>query len=460
MASLKAPIECGICLEEYDKVRRPRVLPCAHNFCSPCLQKYISLGGSKCSICTRTYTASSVEDFPINTDFEKMVQMWTHMSVKTARTNGSSDEEDDFTNGHCSIHRKSLVYFRCKTHGIYICHQCAVIEHSPSKCDIIEIKEEMMKTKEDNLNEAQRNIDHLNSKTVTLESLIVEKNKNISNKKAQIECLLIEIDDDCKVSDQAQNIITENNNLAKQLRECSERLFKANTSKKINIECLAIKKKIEKLGAIVKEIEERTDTEKNAETLTMVSIPVSGVCAGADTGAFSSAGAGVQPVVYLDLQVAGRALGRVKIQLTCGPRRQQQMLRLCRGDDGNTWRGASFGEAWGVGEAGEHIYCLDYKDPCGIPKSQVIVQDLEEEYCRLLEEGTVAGDWSDAGFVICTRTHPSDTEEAPVLGRLVSGLELLRCAITQWSTQYTIGDLFGWDASLIMITDSGVEIPH
>ncbi|CAL4124841.1 unnamed protein product [Meganyctiphanes norvegica] len=448
MAYQNAPIECGICLEEYDEIRRPRALPCAHHFCSPCLQKYITLGGNKCSVCTRTYTATSIDDFPINTDLEKMIQMWSHMSVNATKMNESSDDENDFSSGYCSIHKKSLVYFKCKTHGIDICHQCAVIEHSPSKCNIIEIKEEILKIKEDYLNKAQHTIDELNSKTTTLESMIVEKNEKISYEKVQIECLLREIDNDFKVCDQAQKSIKENNNMAKQLRECIERLYNANTGNKISKECFVILEKVGILGSFLKELEERNDTESNTKPLTKVSHSVPGTS--------EAAVAGAQQVVYLDLQGDGKALGRIRIRLTCGPSRRKQMMRLCIGHDGHTWIGASFSKAWFVGQAGEYIYCRWYMTPDGQKSREAITQDLEEEECECMVEGVVTGDRSGAGFSICTRTDPSVTNTLPVLGHIVSGLDLLRQAIRQYATDGA--EWGGWDASRVSISDSGDEI--
>ncbi|CAL4061327.1 unnamed protein product [Meganyctiphanes norvegica] len=444
MGQLNAPIDCGICLEEYDEIRRPRSLPCAHHVCSPCLQKHITFGGNKCSICSRAYTAISVDEFPINTDLEKMIQLWSHMSVNAARTNESSDEEDDFTNGYCSIHKKSLVYFRCKTHGIYICHQCAVIEHSPSKCDIIEIKEEMLKTKEDNLSKAHVRIVHLNSKTVTLESMIVEKRDNISKKKVQFNRLLREIDDDSKVCDQAQKSISENNNMKEQLLDCIVRLNQANTSKKINKECLAIQVKLEG----------RNDTEKNAKPLTKVSRPV------------SDAGAGVHVVIYFDLQGDGRPLGRVKILLTCGPKSRQEMLQLCMGDGGYSLKGSSFYNACNVGKAGERIAFSEFMTPSGQVEYKASKWDLEGEWGKIMMEGAVTGFSTSGGFMICTRTDQLSTDTLLVLGRIVSGLDLLRRALRQYTTlrdtsgQYTAANGFAEesDASRIIITDSGVEI--
>ncbi|CAL4210611.1 unnamed protein product [Meganyctiphanes norvegica] len=232
MASAIKPIECGICLEEYNQTRRPRTLHCAHNFCGPCLQKSIVQGGLKCSICRKSHAAATIEDIPINSDLEKIVQMWSLMAVNTVRTDVSSNDEDDFNNGKCSRHKNSLLYFQCKTHGIYVCRECTVIEHSPSKCKIVEIKQEVNKTKEDTLKKAQKIIVDLGKSTTKLESIIVMKKESITNKKGKIEDLLKEIDEDCRVRDQAQDIL-ENKSITRTLQDSIERLQSATTHKTI-----------------------------------------------------------------------------------------------------------------------------------------------------------------------------------------------------------------------------------
>ena len=119
-ASSMQTIECIICLEEYnDTNRRPRTLPCAHNFCSPCLQKCIAQGGKNCSVCRKSYIAFTVEDIPINNDIEKLCQIVKLMaentepttSVFTTGTNDSSDEENDFSNGRCPKTLLKVIYF-------------------------------------------------------------------------------------------------------------------------------------------------------------------------------------------------------------------------------------------------------------------------------------------------------------------------------------------------------------
>ena len=59
-------------------------------------------------------------------------------------------------------------------------------------------------------------------------------------------------------------------------------------------------------------------------------------------------GASAQPIMFLGLETKGWPLGRVRIRLTCGPRRREQILRLC-----SLYKGTSFDHAYNVGKDGE-----------------------------------------------------------------------------------------------------------
>ncbi|CAL4164703.1 unnamed protein product [Meganyctiphanes norvegica] len=268
MASSITRIECGICLEEYNTTRRPRTLPCGHNFCGGCLQNCIEQGSNSCSICRKTHTATTVDDIPINTEFETVIQLTRSLIAgNNARSNESSDEDDDFTNGRCPKHKKSLLYFKCNSHGIDVCHQCTVIEHSPSKCNIIEIKEEVMKTKENTLADAQQRVDHLDSATTTLEKIIEEKKESNTKKQSQIECILKEIDEDNKICDLALKDIFENKNIKRQIQECIKSLKMSTKNKKIKKDTSELQVKIETLGILLEELKDKYDIEDCSKDL-------------------------------------------------------------------------------------------------------------------------------------------------------------------------------------------------
>ncbi|CAL4097452.1 unnamed protein product, partial [Meganyctiphanes norvegica] len=256
LASSIDPSECGICLQKYNTTHRPRTLQCGHNFCGTCLQNCIHQGIDKCSVCRRPLTATTIDEIPINTDFEQLIQMWTPRAVNT-NDNEPSDEEGDFSKGRCSKHPKSFLYFKCKTHDLYICRECSVIQHPSSRCNIVEIKEEVMKTKEDTLKETGKNIDSLSSATTKLETFIVDRKATLASKESKIQSLLKEIDEDCKFIDQAQEDIAENKSITKQLQECTVRLQKSTANKEINNECSELQGKNRELQRIVVEQREK-----------------------------------------------------------------------------------------------------------------------------------------------------------------------------------------------------------
>ena len=66
---------------------------------------------------------------------------------------------------------------------------------------------------------------------------------------------------------------------------------------------------------------------------------------------------GTQPIMYLGLEADGKPLGRIRIRISCGPRRKQQMLGLC-----DLFKGLCFGQARKVGVAGEAVSLSWTKD--------------------------------------------------------------------------------------------------
>ncbi|CAL4058726.1 unnamed protein product [Meganyctiphanes norvegica] len=195
-----------------------------------------------------------------------------------------------------------------------------------------------------------------------------------------------------------------------------------------------------------------------ADALPMVSAAVArAVVSSADT----------RPVVYLDLQVVIKSLGdlqvgikslgRIRIRLTCGPRRQKQMMLLCgkqgssynqfsRRQEGPTFKGSGFQLARLIGRPGESVWCRNYINQSGEISSDPLVNALEGDVCKFNNEGSVTGVLDGAGFSICTRTDPSSTLRAPRLGQVVSGIQLLREALAQYN------------ASQIIIAGVGAEI--
>ncbi|CAL4114144.1 unnamed protein product, partial [Meganyctiphanes norvegica] len=126
--------------------------------------------------------------------------------------------------------------------------------------------------------------------------------------------------------------IHETRSIHLQLLGCVEEVQQATERREIIHGCHKLQNMIENTSYILKNIEEKEPLLKVSHQLSNagagadahagaseVSGVDMGVGAGADVGEGEDVGA--QPVIYLDLQADGRPLGRVRIQLTCGPRR-------------------------------------------------------------------------------------------------------------------------------------------
>lgn len=63
--SLKALLECPLCLEQLDV--SAKVLPCQHTFCVPCLQRHKTAHSQLlCPLCCVPVSARTVEELPAN----------------------------------------------------------------------------------------------------------------------------------------------------------------------------------------------------------------------------------------------------------------------------------------------------------------------------------------------------------------------------------------------------------
>ena len=169
---------------------------------------------------------------------------------------------------------------------------------------------------------------------------------------------------------------------------------------------------------------------------------------------FASQPEGYQPVVYMDLEANGRSLGRVRIRLTCGPRRREQWLRLCTGQYYSStppYKGSKFFMVQNFRKAGE---CILH---CGHIN---IAQGLEQDQCPKYIEGTVTAGCQpgtdDARFGICTTTDPSNLDRGNIVGRVVSGLKQLQQAVGQHSRREHDNYFI---SSEIRISDTGIDLP-
>ncbi|KAG7159293.1 Tripartite motif-containing protein 59-like 3, partial [Homarus americanus] len=78
-------LECKVCYNRFDDVRRPRTLPCGHTFCTCCLTETIKVGSSHCPSCRIQHRSSAVTDFPINFMAEAFMKSLGKVETSTKR---------------------------------------------------------------------------------------------------------------------------------------------------------------------------------------------------------------------------------------------------------------------------------------------------------------------------------------------------------------------------------------
>ncbi|XP_066938269.1 uncharacterized protein [Macrobrachium rosenbergii] len=58
-------LECDICCNVFSEDHCPRILPCSHTFCGPCVDELISTQSNECPVCREEFRANSAEDLMI-----------------------------------------------------------------------------------------------------------------------------------------------------------------------------------------------------------------------------------------------------------------------------------------------------------------------------------------------------------------------------------------------------------
>ncbi|CAL4193181.1 unnamed protein product, partial [Meganyctiphanes norvegica] len=199
-------LDCEICRYRYDEGHhRPKSLPCGHTFCSECMAKEIKSGQNLCPTCRKPHNAKYAEDLPMNVVVERLVRDLPKSSLATMACDlEEEDEEDEYTGGQCSKHKKSIVYFFCQTHSQKVCRECTVIDHQVNKCKITSFKEEIEIRKDDNICKASSTVTAINDTLSMLEQFAKEKSNTISNQNHIIQ--------QCKKTiEVATNIISKEN---------------------------------------------------------------------------------------------------------------------------------------------------------------------------------------------------------------------------------------------------------
>ncbi|KAG7170257.1 E3 ubiquitin-protein ligase TRIM32-like [Homarus americanus] len=146
------------------------------------------------------------------------------------------------------------------------------------------------------------------------------------------------------------------------------------------------------------------------------------------------------PEVFLELSVLYRTLGRVHIRLRSHTHLAKQFLALCIGKLGPSFLGSKMIRVDNKDEGGEMLVGGQYKHPnpqtsTYISRRLVERKAWDNNPIVHLKEALVVGcsggcPKSDTVFGICTKNGTEKTGENPVFGQVVSGMEVVRAAVS------------------------------
>lgn len=150
--------ECIVCFSEYDeKEHRPRSLACGHTLCTECVEKGIREVNKACPKCRKAYSASNVNDVPINFTLEGVMKL-----LKIFKSAKGSDVPE------CAEHQLP-VSNRCTMHKCWVCQSCLNEDHPLATCKIITVSEELNAKKTTQIDKAKPLLNKLEETCKNLE---------------------------------------------------------------------------------------------------------------------------------------------------------------------------------------------------------------------------------------------------------------------------------------------------
>ncbi|CAL4124468.1 unnamed protein product, partial [Meganyctiphanes norvegica] len=234
-------LECEICCDLYDDAdSRPKVLLCGHTFCSTCMAKEISKGKRTCPTCRIPHNATSVNDFRFNVTVERLIRNMPENLRLGTNALDSEDEEDEYSGGPCSKHRKSVVYFFCQTHSLEICRECTVINHPVTKCKIISFEDDIKMKKDEAVQQANSDVRDMKYTISALGDIVKVKDDIISKQEIEIQQYKKAIEDATKIiakekaaNDHTRHEIAQGTVKEKNMEAAIQKLINANRKKTI-----------------------------------------------------------------------------------------------------------------------------------------------------------------------------------------------------------------------------------
>ncbi|XP_057705184.1 E3 ubiquitin-protein ligase TRIM35-like [Corythoichthys intestinalis] len=101
--SMEGHLQCPTCLDIF---KDPVMLPCSHNFCRACLQKWQDTGQRTCPLCWTEFSSMAI---PPNLALKNLCENFSRASIKS----------EDI----CSMHQEKLKLF-CLDHREFVCIIC------------------------------------------------------------------------------------------------------------------------------------------------------------------------------------------------------------------------------------------------------------------------------------------------------------------------------------------------
>ncbi|XP_068222453.1 uncharacterized protein [Palaemon carinicauda] len=151
-------LKCSTCAEKYSEERVPRILPCGHSLCTHCTRD--TLNGTKtCPECHEKLFANDVIEVPVNFPLLRLIRSLAEEKVESGELGETlvpvftveESSTDDFHICNCDAHGSPLS-FMCCTCSTWACQDCLVVDHPVfprGRCQILTMSDAMEKVKSD-----------------------------------------------------------------------------------------------------------------------------------------------------------------------------------------------------------------------------------------------------------------------------------------------------------------------